>query len=221
LWFSTQHQQRVLSNSFLVRQPMLRPLRITLDRFLNRRRSKDIYETVFSCFSTKQTFGIAPPISYFRIFGSVCYVKDKPRAKSFRGIFVGYEDRQEVGYRIYLPAEQKNFIVNYHVTCSNADDVFSSIQQANLNDRQVHSLMKSLSHEIKEDLPAPSTTPKANQVAQSTGHAYLSELSLSPKEIACSYHIVSNLIVMLNIRGIRSFIDMFCRPLHYVLLAII
>jgi len=29
---------------------MFRPLRITLDRFINRRRSKDIYETVFSLY---------------------------------------------------------------------------------------------------------------------------------------------------------------------------
>ena len=42
-------------------------------------------------------FGIVPPISPFRIFGSICYVKDmlaakQPRAKeSFPGIFVGYE----------------------------------------------------------------------------------------------------------------------------------
>jgi len=39
----------------------------------------------------EEYFGIAPPISHFRIFGSVCYVKDmlspkQPRAKSFRGI---------------------------------------------------------------------------------------------------------------------------------------
>ena len=51
-------------------------------------------------------FGIAP--SHFQTFGSVCYVKDmlvakQSRAKSFRGIFVGYEDRQQVGFSIYLP----------------------------------------------------------------------------------------------------------------------
>ena len=62
--------------------------------------------------------------------------------------------------------------MNYHVTFSNADDIFSSIQQANLNDRQVNSLMKSMTHEIKEDPLEPSSTPKENQVAQSAGHAY-------------------------------------------------
>eukprot|EP01037_Dinobryon_pediforme_P018407 gene18407-18677_t len=137
--------------------------------------------------SAKFYFGIAPPISHFRIFGSVCYVKDilapkQPRAKSFRGIFVGYEDRQQVGYRIYLP-EQKHFIVNYHVTFSNADDIFSSIQQANLNDRQVNSLMKSMSHEIKEVPLESSPTHKVNQVAQSTGHAYQSELFIAQEDL--------------------------------------
>ena len=47
MWLITQHQQRVLSNPFVVRLPMFRPFRITLDRFISRRRSKEIYETVF------------------------------------------------------------------------------------------------------------------------------------------------------------------------------
>ena len=104
-----------------------------------------------------------------------------------RGIFVGYEDRQQVGYRIYLP-EQKHFIVNYRVTFSNADDIFSSIKQANLNDRQVNSLMKSMSHEIKEDPHEPSSTPKENQVDQSTGHAYLSALYIAQEDIMLLSH---------------------------------
>ena len=37
------------------------------------------------------------------------------RTRTNHMFFVGYEDRQQVGYRIYLP-EQKHFIVNYHVT---------------------------------------------------------------------------------------------------------
>ena len=77
--------------------------------------------------------------------------------------------------------------MNYHVTFSNADDIFSSIQQANLNDRQVNSLMKSMSHEIKEDLE-PSSTPKVNQVAQSTGHAYQSELFIAQENLMSLSH---------------------------------
>ena len=84
----------------------------------------------------EEYFGIAPPISHFRIFGSACYVKDmlspkQPRAKSFRGIFVGYEDRQHVGYRVYLP-EHKSFTVSFHVDFSSADDIFKEHQNKTL-----------------------------------------------------------------------------------------
>ena len=77
-------------------------------------------------------FGVTPRISHFRIFGSVCYVKDliapkQPRPKGTRGIFVGYEERQTVGYRIYLPTVDK-FIVNFHVEFSDADNLFPGLQ---------------------------------------------------------------------------------------------
>jgi len=45
-----------------------------------------------------------------------------------------------------------------------------------------------MSYEIKEDFPAPSTTPKANQVAQSTGHAYISELSIAQEDLKSLSH---------------------------------
>ena len=81
-----------------------------------------------------------PPINHFRIFGSVCYVKNmlapkQPRPKSFRGIFVGYEDRQQVGYRIYLP-EYKNFTVSFHVDFSSADNIFKDVQNQTLTNDQ-------------------------------------------------------------------------------------
>jgi len=45
---------------------MLRPFRITLDRFINRRRSKDIYETGFFLF-----FHIFPAFLQNRLKGSL------------------------------------------------------------------------------------------------------------------------------------------------------
>jgi len=93
-------------------------------------------------------FGIPPPINRFRIFGSVCYVKNmlapkQPRPKSFRGIFVGYEDRQQVGYRIYLP-EYKNFTVSFHVDFSTADNIFKDVQNQTLTDDQIDSIIQTI-----------------------------------------------------------------------------
>ena len=95
-------------------------------------------------------FGIPPPINHFRIFGSVCYVKNmlapkQPRPKSFRGIFVGYEDRQQVGYRIYLP-EYKNFTVSFHVDFSSADNIFKDVQNQTLTEDQIDSIIQTITH---------------------------------------------------------------------------
>ena len=48
--------------------------------------------------------------------------------------------------------------------------------------------MKSMSHEIKEDHSEPSSTPKINQVAQSTGHAYQSELFIAQDDLMSLSH---------------------------------
>ena len=111
----------------------------------------------------EEYFGIAPPIRHFRIFGSVCYVKDmlspkQPRAKSFRGIFVGYEDRQHVGYRVYLP-EHKSFTVSFHVDFSSADDIFKEHQNKSLSDEQVELLMKSLTQPSTPHTNPPTSIP--------------------------------------------------------------
>jgi len=45
-----------------------------------------------------------------------------------------------------------------------------------------------MSHEIKDDLPATSPTPKANKVAQSTGHAYMSELAIAQDDLLSLSH---------------------------------
>ena len=61
---------------------MLRPFRITLDRFINRRRSKDIYETGFFLF-----FHIFPAFLQNRLYAtlrtSLLYVN--PTGQSGRG----------------------------------------------------------------------------------------------------------------------------------------
>ena len=108
-------------------------------------------------------FGVTPRISHFRIFGSVCYVKDliapnQPRPKGTRGIFVGYEERQTVGYRIYLPAVDK-FIVNFYVEFSDADNLFSGLQiPQSTNDTDVNNYDNVLREAI--DLNFPEDSPK-------------------------------------------------------------
>jgi len=65
-------------------------------------------------------WGFAPRIRHFKIFGSVAYVmipikKKDHSAKAQRGVFVGYQDRQPVGYRVYIP-ESNEFVISYRVT---------------------------------------------------------------------------------------------------------
>ena len=82
----------------------------------------------------------------------------KPRAKSFRGIFVGYKDRQHVEYRVYLP-EHKSFIVSFHVDFSSADDIFKKHQNKTLSDKQVELLMKSLTQSSTPHTNPPTSIP--------------------------------------------------------------
>jgi len=65
-------------------------------------------------------WGIKPRVGHFKIFGCEAYamipVKRKNHAeRAEKGIFVGYQDRQPVGFRIYLP-QKKTFIITYQAT---------------------------------------------------------------------------------------------------------
>ena len=72
----------------------------------------------------QQYYGIVPPVSHFRIFGSTCYptnlVKDKGNhdPKAWQGVFVGYQDQQTVGWRVYIP-ESNDFLITAHASFEN------------------------------------------------------------------------------------------------------
>jgi len=65
-------------------------------------------------------WGITPRIRHFKIFGSMVYAMIPHKRKDHssraqRGVFVGYQDRQPVGYRVYLPATNE-FIITFQAT---------------------------------------------------------------------------------------------------------
>ena len=66
-------------------------------------------------------FGVKPSVSHLRVFGSTCYpvnlVKKKGNhePKAWPGIFVGYQDQQLSGWRIYLPTSNE-FIITAHAS---------------------------------------------------------------------------------------------------------
>jgi len=65
-------------------------------------------------------WGLVPRIRHFRIFGSIAFlmiaVKKKDHGpKAFRGYMMGYQDRQHVGYRIWVP-ELGDFFISFQVT---------------------------------------------------------------------------------------------------------
>ena len=66
-------------------------------------------------------FGVKPHVNNLRVFGSICYptnlVRDKGNhdPKAFKGVFVGYQDQQSVGWRIFLPLTNE-FIITAHAS---------------------------------------------------------------------------------------------------------
>jgi len=66
----------------------------------------------------------------------------QPRPRSYRGIFVGYEDRQQVGYRIYLPEYKSFTVVGFHVDFSSEDNIFKEDQRQTVTDNQLESIIK-------------------------------------------------------------------------------
>jgi len=65
-------------------------------------------------------WGIKPRIGHFKIFGCEAYAMIPVKRKNHgeraeKGIFVGYQDRQPVGFRIYIP-QKRTFIITYQAT---------------------------------------------------------------------------------------------------------
>jgi len=72
----------------------------------------------------EQYYGMQPHVLHFKVFGSKCYPTrlDRPKGnhtpKAEVGIFVGYQEQQLRGWRIYLPYHDK-FIITAHVHFEN------------------------------------------------------------------------------------------------------
>jgi hypothetical protein len=72
----------------------------------------------------EQYYGVQPHVLHFKIFGSRCYptVPNRPKGnhspKALIGVFVGYQNQQPRGWRIYLPYEEE-FIITAHAHFEN------------------------------------------------------------------------------------------------------
>ena len=84
-------------------------------------RSPGAHEDVSPISPYQQYYGIVPHVSHLQIFGTKCYaknpVKDKGNheQKAWPGIFVGFQDQQPIGWRVYLP-ESDDFLITAHAT---------------------------------------------------------------------------------------------------------
>ena len=69
----------------------------------------------------EQYYGVVPHVQHLKVFGSVCYPtnlvrnKGNHEPKAWSGIFVGYQDQQLIGWRIYLP-KSNEFIITAHAS---------------------------------------------------------------------------------------------------------
>ena len=78
-------------------------------------------------------YGIRPHLSHLRVFGSRCYPtrlvgsKGNHEAKAWEGIFVGYQEQQLVGWKIYVP-KTACFLITAHASWENLSvgDTFPS-----------------------------------------------------------------------------------------------
>ena len=84
-------------------------------------RSPGAHDDVSPVSPYQQYYGIAPHVNHLQIFGTKCYAKNPKKdkgnheQKAWPGIFVGYQDQQPIGWRIYLP-ESEEFIITAHAT---------------------------------------------------------------------------------------------------------
>ena len=84
-------------------------------------RSPGAHEDVSPISPYQQYYGIVPHVSHLQIFGTKCYVKNPVKdkgnheQKAWPGIFVGYQDQQPIGWRVYLP-ESDDFLITAHAT---------------------------------------------------------------------------------------------------------
>jgi len=78
-------------------------------------------------------YGILPHLNHLRVFGSRCYpakragFKGNHETKAWKSIFVGYKERQLVGWNVYIP-KTSSFLITAHALWNNlgAVDIFPS-----------------------------------------------------------------------------------------------
>ena len=84
-------------------------------------RSPSTFDASFTASTFEMYFGAVASVSHLKIFGSTCYPVNLTRAKgnhepkAWPGIFVGYQDQQLAGWRIYLPRSNE-FIITAHAS---------------------------------------------------------------------------------------------------------
>ena len=84
-------------------------------------RSPGAHDETSSISPYEQYYGIVPQVSHLKIFGTKCWALNPTRdkgnhePKAWPGIFVGYQDQQPKGYRIYLTSTQE-FIITAHAS---------------------------------------------------------------------------------------------------------
>ena len=84
-------------------------------------RSPSSNDAGFTTSPYESYYGTVPSVSHLKIFGSTCYpvnltkAKGNHEPKAWPGIFVGYQDQQLSGWRIYLPRSNE-FIVTAHAS---------------------------------------------------------------------------------------------------------
>ena len=87
----------------------------------------------------EQYYGNPPHLSHLKVFGSRCYptnlVRDKSNheAKAWEGIFVGYQEQQPVGWKIFIPKTQ-TFVITAHASWENlqaGNNSFDAVRRTN------------------------------------------------------------------------------------------
>jgi len=84
-------------------------------------RSPGAHDETSSISPYKQYYGIQPQVSHLKVFGTKCWAlnltreKGNHEPKAWPRVFVGYQDQQPKGYRIYFTSKQE-FIITAHAS---------------------------------------------------------------------------------------------------------
>ena len=87
-------------------------------------RSPGAHQEISMLSPYEQYYGVAPHVLHFKIFGSKCYAtvlnkaKGDHSPKAVKGIFVGYQDQQVKGWKIYVQ-DATEFIITAHAHFEN------------------------------------------------------------------------------------------------------